>query len=145
MQLALIFVIFQRNLSYDFPKFARKQFHHKILFCHVKLPQRKLCTVNQFQCRTNIQNRSTLSIPLLFTDILVQHVPLASQSLFPLRKKIQVIKNRVVRFPTRIDSPKLKYDRWFVYFSDGPRIHLSFNLKNISKIISFISLSFLNI
>ena len=114
MQLALIFVIFQRNLSYDFPKFARKQFHHKILFCHVKLPQRKLCTVTQFQCRTNIQNRSTLSIPLLFTDILVQHVPLASQSLFPLRKKIQVIKNRVVRFPTRIDLLKLKYDCWFM-------------------------------
>ena len=94
----LIWVVFiQWNIYYNFPKFARKQFYH--LNCHIKLPQRKFCTVNQFLCWTNFLESLHPTHPLKI------HRPLGStcssgvpKFVSPACRKYKVMKNRVARF-----------------------------------------------
>ena len=82
-------------------------------FCHIKLPQRKFCTENQSQPRTKFLESLHPTHPLKI------HSPLGS-TWFPGVPKFvspaceyNITKNRVARFPAKIDFLKLKYNCWF--------------------------------
>ena len=125
MQLAFILSLFLRNFNYDFPKFSRKQFYHQILFLPHKIaPKKTLHEKSISDTEPFFQNCSTLPTPSEFTDFLVQHISLASQSLFPLLVNFNMKrdKNRVAQFYTKIDFSKLNFNGWLrVLFLDSPR------------------------
>ena len=89
------------------------------------------------------QNCSTLPTPSEFTDFLVQHISLASQSLFPLLVNFNMKrdKNRVAQFHTKIDFSKLNFNGWLrVLFLDGPRIRFFTFYKFLKLFLIILSL-----
>ena len=144
MQHSLVFVVIQRNFYYAFPKFARKQFYHQILFLPHKIaPKKTLHEKSISDTEPFFQNCSTLPTPSEFTDFLVQHISLASQSLFPLLVNFIMKRdeNRVAQFHTKIDFSKLNFNCWFGYIFGRPTDSIFLPFINISKTLSHLSLS----
>ena len=139
MQHSFILLSFSENFNYAFPKFARKQFYHQILFLPHKIaPKKTLHEKSISDTEPFFQNCSTLPTPLEFTDFLVQHISLASQSLFPLLVNFNMKrdKNRVAQFHTKIDFSKLNFNGWFSFVFGRPA-DSNFYLLNISKTFSY--------
>ena len=91
------------------------------------------------------QNCSTLPTPSEFTDFLVQHISLASQSLFPLLVNFNMKrdKNRVAQFTQKLISRNQISTVGSVFIFGRPT-DSNFYLLNISNTFSYFSLSFLN-
>ena len=124
------FIIFSQNLPGN-------NFTIRSYFCHIKLPQRKLCTRNQFLTLNHFfRIAPPYPPPQSSQTFLVQHISLASQSLFPLLVNFNMKrdKNRVAQFTQNMISRNQISTGSVLIF--GRPTDSNFYLLNISKTLS---------
>ena len=136
---------FSETFNYIFPKFARKQFYHLILFLPHKIAPKKILHERSISVLNQI-------LELLHpTHSLKIHRPFGS-TYFPGVPKLvspaceynmNKNKNRVAQFHTKIDFLKLNSNCWFsVFFSWTAHGFDFYPLKIFINYLIFLSLSF---
>ena len=126
---------FSETFYYIFPKFARKQFYHLILFLPHKIAPKKILHKRSIsvQLLELLHPTHPLTIHKHFGSTYFPGVP---KLVSPVREyNMNKDKNRVAQFYTKIDLSKLK-SNFLVQclISDGPRVH-SLPFINIHKLL----------